>query len=69
MGTPKQPAARARASKDQNRASTGAWCILRSLAEKSSPPNHDVPMNIVIVFNAESLVALLVLVRMLQHLF
>jgi len=26
-------------------------------------------MNIVIVFNAESLVALLVLVRMLQHLF
>jgi hypothetical protein len=32
-------------------------------------PNHEVPMNIVIVFNAESLVALLVLVRMLQHLF
>ena len=42
---------------------------LGALAENLSPPNCEVPMNIVIVFNAESLVALLVLVRMLQHLF
>jgi hypothetical protein len=42
---------------------------LRVTGGEPLPPNCEVPMNIVIVFNAESLVTLLVLVRMLQHLF
>jgi hypothetical protein len=42
---------------------------LPPLAGEPSPPDREVSMNIVIVLNAESFVAFLVLVRMLQHLF